>query len=172
MFPAEARLSTTGSALVHAAFFAALWWALTGGGASSWLVGVPVVAAATAASHHLWPRETGWWSPGATLRFAAFFLRESVRGGVDVARRAFAPSLPLDPAMVEVRCRLPQGPAEVFLVDVLSLLPGTLSVDLRGSVLTLHVLDRATPAEAELRVLEDLIAAMFGVPLGSPGEAA
>lgn len=160
------------STLVHAAVFAALWWALTGGAAGSWVVGLPVVVAATAASRRLWPRDTGWWSPLALARFLVFFLRESVRGGADVARRAFAPSLPLDPAMVEVRCRLPQGPAEVFLVDVLSLLPGTLSVDLRGSVLTVHVLDRATPAEAELRVLEDLIAAMFGVPLGSPGEAA
>lgn len=160
------------STVVHATLFALLWWALTGGAAGSWLVGVPVVAAATAASRRLWPRDTGWWSPWAAARFVAFFLRESVRGGADVARRALAPSLPLDPAVVEVRCRLPQGPAEVFLVDVLSLLPGTLSVDLRGSVLTLHVLDRGAPIEAELRMLEEMVAAMFQVPLAVPERAA
>jgi multicomponent Na+:H+ antiporter subunit E len=157
---------------IHASLLAALWWALTGGNASAWLVGVPVVAAATAASHRLWPAGTGWWSPIALLRFVAHFLRESVRGGWDVARRALSPSLPLDPGMVEVRCRLAPGPAEVFLVDVVSLLPGTLSVDLDGSALTLHVLDRAAPVEAEVRELERLVAAMFRVPLEAPGRSA
>lgn len=160
------------SSVVHATLFAALWWALTGGDAGSWVVGVPVVLAATAASHSLWPRGIGWWSPWATLRFAAFFLRESMRGGIDVARRALDPSLPLQPALLELRCRLPHGPAEVLLVDVLSLLPGTLSVDLRGAVLTLHVLDERAPAEAELRVLEGLIAAMFRVPLNEEASTA
>jgi multicomponent Na+:H+ antiporter subunit E len=61
---------------------------------------------------------------------------------------------------------------EILLVDVLSLLPGTLSVDLRGTVLTLHVLDERTPAEAELRVLEGLIAAMFRVPLNEEASTA
>jgi multicomponent Na+:H+ antiporter subunit E len=157
---------------VHAGLFAALWWALTGGDASTWLVGVPVVAAATAASHRLWPAGTGWWSPVALLRFVAHFLRESVRGGVDVARRALSPSLPLDPGMIQVHCRLARGPAEVFLVDVLSLLPGTLSVDLDGSALTLHVLDRDAPVEEEVRELERLVAAMFRVPLEAPGRSA
>lgn len=153
------------STFFHAILFAALWWALTGGGAGSWIVGVPVVAAATAASRGLWPQDTGWWSPLGTLRFVVFFLRESVRGGVDVARRALDPALPLRPALVELRCRLPPGPAEVLLVDVVSLLPGTLSVDLRGALLTLHVLDDRAPAEAELRILEAHIAAMFRIPL-------
>jgi multicomponent Na+:H+ antiporter subunit E len=158
--------------LVHAGLFAALWWALTGGGASTWLVGVPVVAAATAASHRLWPAWTGWWSPVALLRFVAYFLRESVRGGWDVARRALSPSLPLHPGMIEVHCRLARGPAEVFLVDVLSLLPGTLSVDLDGSALTLHMLDRDAPVEEEVRELEQLVAAMFRVSLEVSGRSA
>ena len=76
------------AALSHASVFAALWWALTGGAADSWLVGVPSVLAATVASQLLWRRHTGWWSPLALLRFVVFFLRESMRGGVDVARRA------------------------------------------------------------------------------------
>jgi multicomponent Na+:H+ antiporter subunit E len=159
------------STLVHAAVFAALWWALTGGAASTWILGAPVVVAATAASRRLWPRDNGWWSPLALVRFVAFFLRESIRGGVDVARRAFDPALPLQPALLELRSRLPPGPAEVLLVDVMSLLPGTLSVDLNGRTILLHVLDERAPVEAELRVLEGYIAAMFRIPLDGEGPA-
>lgn len=159
------------STLVHAAVFAALWWALTGGAAGSWVVGLPVVVAATAASRRLWPRDTGWWSPLALARFLVFFLRESVRGGVDVARRAFDPALPLQPALLELRSRLPPGPAEVLLVDVMSLLPGTLSVDVSGQTIRLHVLDEQAPVEAELRVLEGYIAAIFRIPLDREGSA-
>lgn len=159
------------STLVHAAVFAGLWWALTGGAASTWVLGVPVVVAAAAASRRLWPRDTGWWSPLALVRFVAFFLRESIRGGVDVARRAFDPALPLQPALLELRSRLPPGPAEVLLVDVMSLLPGTLSVDLDGRRIVLHVLDERAPVEAELRVLEGYIAAMFRIPLDGEGPA-
>ena len=153
------------SILVHATLFAALWWALTGGAPGSWVVGVPVVLAATAASRRLWPRDTGWWSPSATVRFVAFFLRESIRGGLDVARRAFDPALPLQPALLELRSRLPPGPAEALLANVVSLLPGTLSADLNGRTIVLHVLDDRAPVEADLRVLEGYIAAMFRVPL-------
>ena len=156
----------------HAVVFAALWWALTGGAADSWLVGVPSILAATVASQRLWHRRTGWWSPLALLRFAVFFLRESVRGGVDVARRALHPDLPLHPGLVRLESRLPPGPPEVFLMNALSLMPGTLGVELRGTALTLHVLDEHSPVVEETRRLETLIAAIFRIPLASAGQDA
>jgi len=162
LLPERSRLWAAAS---RAAVLAGLWGALTGGAAGSWLVGVPVVILATLTSQALWTRRTGWLSPLALLRFAVHFLRESLRGGVDVARRALLPSLPLCPALVELQSRIAPGPAEVFLANVLSLMPGTLSVDLRGSILTLHTLDAATAVEAEMRVLEELVAAIFRIPL-------
>jgi multicomponent Na+:H+ antiporter subunit E len=169
LLPERSRLWAAAS---HAVVLAALWWALTGDAAGGWLVGVPVVILATLASQALWTRRTGWLSPLALLRFGVYFLRESLRGGLDVARRAFAPSLPLRPALVTLRTRIPPGPAEVFLVNVLSLLPGTLSVDLRGAVLTLHVLDEDAPVEAATRALEGHVAAIFRLPLEATGQPA
>jgi multicomponent Na+:H+ antiporter subunit E len=149
----------------HAAVHAALWAALSGGAPDTWLVGGPVVVAATATSLRLRPHLTAWWSLPGLLRFVAIFLRESVRGGIDVARRAFHPDLPLRPGLVRFETRLPTGPAEVALINAVSLLPGTLGADLRGRQLTLHVLDTAAPVEAETRALETAIAAAFRIPL-------
>jgi multicomponent Na+:H+ antiporter subunit E len=160
--PSRSRFSR---AVGHVIAFAALWAALSGGAADTWLVGAPVVAAAAATSLSLRPHLTAWWSLPGLLRFVALFLRESVRGGVDVARRAFHPDLPLRPALVRFETRLPTGPAEVALINAVSLLPGTLGAELRGRELTLHVLDSAAPVEAETRALEEAIAAVFRVPL-------
>ncbi len=61
--------------------------------------------------------------------------------------------------------RLPDEPSRVFLASCLSLLPGTVSVSLRGQRLTLHVLDRSRPVLAATRALAERVADLFGVPL-------
>jgi len=101
----------------------------------------------------------------AVPRFAAFFLGQSMLAGIDVARRTLSPSLPLDPAMRDVRIQLPPGPARVLLVATLSLLPGTLGVDLHEQWLTLHVLDQRTDIEGDVRKAERHVGALFGLTL-------
>ena len=44
--------------------------------------------------------------------------------------------------------------------------PGTLSADIRGDTLVVHVLDRNLPTFEQLRRLELAVARMFGCPLG------
>jgi multicomponent Na+:H+ antiporter subunit E len=99
-------------------------------------------------------------------RFLPFFLWQSLRGGIDVARRALHPRLPLAPLLLDYPLRLPDGPACTFLANTVSLLPGTLSADLENGCLTVHVLDGSQPdVSAELQSLEALIADLFGVEL-------
>ena len=146
------------------AIYAGLWWLLTDGDQSSWVVGAPAVALATVASVHL-----AGGSPFQILRviglgrFARFFVWESLRGGVDVARRAFHPDVPLAPGLLEHEIRLPPGPSRGLFAVTVSLLPGTLAADLNGRRLTLHVLDRDADMLRELRQLETYIAALFGL---------
>ena len=140
-----------------------LWWSLTEGDLSKWWIGALVIAAATAASLALQP--VIGWRPVGLIRLLPFFLRQSILGGVDVARRALHPRLPLDPVFLECHLRLPAGPARVLLANTMSLLPGTVSVELREDRLRLHVLDQAMPAVATLRALEERIAALFGLEL-------
>ncbi|MGB5443421.1 MAG: hypothetical protein WBN57_12505, partial [Gammaproteobacteria bacterium] len=75
------------SILIRTAILAGLWWLIVQGRADSWLIGLPAVALASFASvwlgNQALPRLTLTRLPG----FLGLFLRESVRGGVDVARR-------------------------------------------------------------------------------------
>lgn len=152
-----------GMLLARTALLASLWWTLAGGAA--WAFGAPVVLLAVGASVALQPTRTVRLDPVALARFAGFFVLRSVRAGIDVARRALSPSLPLAPALIDFRLRLPQGPSRVFLANTLSLLPGTLSADLSGEWLQVHVLDEHLPIEPELRAAEARVAALFGQTL-------
>ncbi|HSM20712.1 MAG TPA: Na+/H+ antiporter subunit E [Rubrivivax sp.] len=136
-----------------------LWWVLAGG--SAWAFGLPVVALAVGASMALQPTRRVHIRPLGLLRFLAFFALRSLHAGFDVARRAFSPGLPIAPAIVDHRLRLPVGPTRVFLADTMSLLPGTLSTALDGDRLRLHVLDTGLPHEQELRTAEAAVAALF-----------
>jgi multicomponent Na+:H+ antiporter subunit E len=151
------------AAAVRAGLFALGWWAMGGGFAYQPLLAALAVAAATAASLALVPPRSWRWTLSGALRFLPFFLRESLAGGVDVARRAFSPTPRLRPGFVEFRTRLPPGPSRVFLMNAMNLLPGTLSARDRDGSILVHVLDLELPTEARLRALEARVAALFGV---------
>ena len=140
------------------------WWVMVEGRPGSWGVGLPTVLAAAVIAALVFPPPRRWPRPLALLRFAGFFAVQSLRGGWDVARRALSPAMPMAPGFAEVRTSLPEGAARVLLADVISLLPGTLSVDLRGDLIELHGLDVGPGLAAEVRDLERRVAALYGLP--------
>jgi len=94
-----------------------------------------------------------------------FFLWRSLYGGVDVARRALHPRLPISPEMYHHRWRLPPGLPQVFMANTVSLLPGTLSAELGDEFLYVHVLDQTGAFASELMILEEYVAGLFGLNL-------
>lgn len=150
------------SLLARGVFFTALWALLSQNTWHDWPLIAGIIVLATASSFALWPVAAWRWHPWALLRFAPYFLWDSVAGGIDVARRAFSPTLPLDPALAEFPLRLRSEPARVFFAWTVSLLPGTASVRLHRTGLRVHVLDRQLPLEEKLRELERRIGAIFG----------
>lgn len=136
------------------------------------MVGGPVVIAAAWISVKLLPVIPWHWSAGGALAFAGFFLRESLRGGWDVARRALSPQLALAPAIVCVPFHLPPGAARLFFCSAISLLPGTAVVAIAENNLCVHALDYSPRVEEELRDLELRVAALFGLALPGPKEVA
>ncbi len=150
---------------------AILWFVLSDGAASGVGFGLLAILLTLAAAHVAWPpRDREGPAPLrlrwlAVPRFAAFFLGQSLLAGIDVARRTLSPSLPLDPAMRDVHLQLPPGPPRVLLVATLSLLPGSLGVDLHDHQLTLHVLDQRADIEGDVREAERRVGALFGLTL-------
>jgi len=99
------------------------------------------------------------------LQFIPFFLWRSLVGGVDVARRAFHPRLPISPGMAVHRWRLPPGLPRTLMANTVSLLPGTLSTGLDERQLHVHVLDQTGSFVAELIMIEQRVAKLFGLHL-------
>lgn len=147
----------------RALLFSIMWWTLTDGTAGSWWIGVLAVAGATTVSVAIVPPlGLVWWE---MVRFAPFFLWLSLKGGADVTRRAFHPRMPIAPEHIEYPLRLPPGLSQVTMVNVTSLLPGTLSAEIEGQVLKLHVLDSRGDFLKGLKVLEQRVGRMWGTAL-------
>lgn len=140
-------------------FLGGLWVLFVGSDAKALGVGMVVVPSAMWLSLRLLP-------PGRQLilrRIAVHlpvFIKGSLLGGLDVARRALSPRLPLSPGWVEVPVRLPEG-GRVAMGAELSLMPGTLAAGMRGDRLLVHVLDTEAGFEEAIPREEKAIAAMI-----------
>jgi multicomponent Na+:H+ antiporter subunit E len=139
--------------------FSAMWWGLTEGALESWLVGVPVVLAATVSSYRLRASPVWRWNLLGAIVFALLFLLKSLRAGVDVAWRAVTRDVA--PQVISYQVVLRQEAAITFFAGIISLLPGTLTTSIDGDRLQVHTLDARKPYAEDLARLEALVAAMF-----------
>ena len=147
--------------LATVGLLACLWWLLSGGTTSSWVIGIPAVLLSGWWLQRLRPAVNGTLSVSGLLVFTPFFIWQSLRGGLDVARRTLMPRMRIQPGLAVYATRLQHPPARVFFVNCVSLLPGTLAADINGDELTVHMLDnRADPAR-ELEHLEHAISRIF-----------
>jgi multicomponent Na+:H+ antiporter subunit E len=144
--------------------FLVLWVVVTGGNPADLVAGAVAVLAASWASLHLLRPGTSRVRPTVLARLVLRFLCQSVVAGVDVARRALDPRLPLNPGFVLYPVRLPPGPRRNMFTALMSLLPGTVPTGSAEGGLFIHCLDVGQPVAAQLaeeealfaRVVEDL----------------
>jgi multicomponent Na+:H+ antiporter subunit E len=133
----------------------ALWMVLIRSGQPvDWIVGAFTAALATRASLYLLPSDAGRVRLGALALRLPRFLWQSVRGGIDVARRAFDPRVPLAPGFLTYRTGFPRGHARITFASITSLLPGTTPVGDDGEGIVYHCLDTAQPVLDELAAEE------------------
>jgi len=142
-----------------------LWWLLNNGDTASWVLGVPAILLATLISAMVLPQTRWRIKPLAFLRFTLYFLVKSFLSSIDVASRVLRPQIPLQPALITYPIRLRGELPTVIMANATSLLPGTLSVELKEGELHVHVLDERDPVLAELGRLEEYIAAAYGLDL-------
>jgi multicomponent Na+:H+ antiporter subunit E len=157
---AATRGNLTRAAVWRAAWFLAFWLVLAGADLADLFAAAAAVVAATWISLHLLPPSGSRRSPVAMGRLALRFLRQSVVAGVDVARRALDPRLPLRPGFVTYPVRFPPGTPRNTFATFTSLLPGTVPAGEDDGQLVYHCLDVGEPVVAQLAAEE---AALSGV---------
>ena len=158
------RLQTARRCLLSVLVLSAIWGALTGWRADALIFGIPA-AMVGAALPFLFPQTPRWrLSVRGALVFALWFAAQSVRGAVDVALRAFAPEMGLRPCFRPYPLTLPQGAPRVMFINTITLLPGTLSAEVMGDTLIVHMLDARTDLAPPLADLEARIRALFALP--------
>lgn len=146
-----------------------LWWIVAGGDPAFWYYGLFAAALATAVSLRLIPPARGRGRRGGDRPrpweipvLAGWFVWSALRGGIDVARRAFSPALPISPDVtrVEIGTRHPGG--RRLALWMVNLMPGSLVVAEGDGWADLHVLSRDMDTEASWDELDRRIARIFG----------
>jgi multicomponent Na+:H+ antiporter subunit E len=144
-------MSNPTAAFARAIGFLVLWLVLAGVNPGDLPAAAVAVAAATWTSLRLMPPRGSRLSLPGIARLALHFPRQSLMAGVDIARRAFDPRLPLRPGFVTVSLRLPPGTRRDAFCACASLLPGTLPTDTNDDgTLLVHCLDVGQPVAAQM----------------------
>lgn len=138
-------------ALARAVCFLALWIILMPSVKPADLIcGLIATLVATQMSLRLLPPAAGKVRLGALIVFVPHFLVQSLLAGIDVARRALDPRLPLQPGIVVYRVGFPPGTARNGFAIITSLLPGSLPVDETADGLVYHCLDTSQRVPEQL----------------------
>lgn len=148
------------AAFHRAMLFAGGWLVLTNAQHDALAPGLGVSIAATWLSLRLLPAR----HPVMLWRLARHlprFVAGSLKGGVDVALRAFSPRMRLNPGWIEVSCDLPDG-ARAALGGELSLMPGTLAAGSAEGKLLVHLLDTDAGHDTAIPREAAYIAALIG----------
>ena len=139
--------------------FFLLWLLLMRSGKPADLaIGVFASAGATWVSLRLLAPAAGGLHLRKLLALLPHLLGESVLAGIDVARRAFDPRLPLRPGLVSCPLAFPPGFARNTFATITSLLPGSVAAGEVDGVLVYHCLDISAPVVEQLWKEERLLA--------------
>ena len=152
------------TAIARAVWFSILWFALAGFHFADLPAALLAVVAATWASLRLLPPGGARPSAIALAQLSLRFLQQSIIAGIDVARRALDPRMPLRPGLVTCDARLPPGPARNAFLTLMSLLPGSLPAwqDDDGKI-TVHCLDVGQSVAAQMAEEEEVLIRALGV---------
>ncbi|MGL4413140.1 Na+/H+ antiporter subunit E [Roseinatronobacter monicus] len=141
-----------------------MWGALTGWRAKALIFGLPAIMLGAMVSFLMPPTSGFRLSLRGAMSFALWFAVQSVRGAVDVALRAFSPDMGLRPCFRSYPLSLPMGAPRITFVNIITLLPGTLSAEINNDVVIVHMLDARIELEPALIDLETRIRALFALP--------
>lgn len=103
--------------------------------------------------------------------YGLWLLGRIVVAGGQIARVILSPSMPVDPVELRFRTGLQSPLARTVLANSITLVPGTLTVDLDGDEFLVHALYPAAADDLLTGELQNRIAALFDEPPQPPAEA-
>jgi len=159
----EKHMTSVPAAVVRSLVFLSVWIVLSGADLKGIPVGIGAAALASWISLCLLPPRAYRFRFWLLAMLPFRFIWQSVVAGIDVARRALDPRLPLRPGFVTYPIRVPPSPARNLFCDLSSLLPGTLptGLDENGS-LVIHCLDVGQPVIEQMTVEETILMRALG----------
>ncbi len=100
-----------------------------------------------------------WMAPLYILSYLGHFFIALVRANLDLAARVLTPSLPINPALVEINTKLKSPLGKLLLANTITLTPGTLTVDVVDDRLLVHWV--YCPPGTDRQQATEIIAASF-----------
>lgn len=91
----------------------------------------------------------------ATVHFLVLYAWEVVRGGFRIAWDLYTPGLPTSPRIVEIEVPALDPLPRLMLANLVSMTPGSISVDYHGTVLRVHLLYADTDSDAMKSAIRD-----------------
>lgn len=121
----------------------ALWVDLNGASLGQMLLGAVLAIVLPALLRPFWPDPPLVRRPFVAMRLLAVFLWDVVVANLGVARRVLGPLSRLRPALVEVPLDIEEPFVATLLGSIVSLTPGTVSIEIdrTRSLLHVHALD-------------------------------
>ena len=83
----------------------------------------------------------------SVLFYWVWLGREIIKSNIDVTRRILSPGLPISPTVFTVRAGQKTELGRVTYANSITLVPGTVTMDVEGDVFTVHALTREAAAD-------------------------
>ncbi|MCK5823849.1 MAG: Na+/H+ antiporter subunit E [Ichthyobacteriaceae bacterium] len=76
-----------------------------------------------------------------SFMFVFVFIGELIKANISISKRVLAPSLPINPGIVQVKTKLKSKVGRMVLANAITLTPGTFTLDIKGEDLFIHWVD-------------------------------
>ncbi len=133
--------------------FSSIWILLSGWQPSSWPVGVVFIILASSLSLYLAPQQQTVLrqiKPTKIFSFFCYFFIHSLRGAWVTAKLALKPKQTLLPGVIQYPIDMVNESHIFTFMQVISLLPGTVSAEYNGREVSIHILDLNSFSRAEI----------------------
>jgi len=147
--------------LVQCLVITGLWLVITKANYNALIIGIPCIILALMSYRHLHIEKTDTLNFKALPFFSIWFLIQATRGGIHIAVRTLHPKVDIQPGFINYPMNISNKKIQVFFANCASLLPGTLSVEIKDNELVLHSLNLNDTVLLETRNVEIQVQQLF-----------